>query len=42
MEIEAQIIDEDGSCRDVNFPDVDKKQAIALLKHADEFVLQFV
>ena len=31
MEIEHQIIDVDGSCRDVNFPDVGKPESIALL-----------
>ncbi len=33
MKIEEQVIDIDGSCRDVNFPDVDIMQAIALLNH---------
>ena len=33
MEIEEQIIDIDGSCRDINFPDVGRSEAISLLKH---------
>ncbi len=37
MEIEKQVIDIDGSCRDVNFPDVDRTQAIALLKYVQSF-----
>ncbi|MCW9027130.1 MAG: hypothetical protein OQJ77_07410 [Thiovulaceae bacterium] len=31
MEIEKQVIDIDGSCRDINFPDVGKSEAISLL-----------
>ena len=37
MKIEAQVIDDDGSCRDVNFPDVEKWQAIALIEYVQEF-----
>ncbi len=33
MDIEEQIIDKDGSCRDINFPDVNESQAIALLAY---------
>ena len=31
MEIEKQIIDIDGSCRDINFPDVGRSEVISLL-----------
>ena len=31
MEIEEQVIDIDGSCRDINFPDVGRSEAISLL-----------
>lgn len=34
MEIEEQVIDVDGSCRDVNFPDVGRSEAITLLNQA--------
>ncbi len=37
MEIEDQVIEKDGSCRDVNFPDVNSSQAIALLNHVQSF-----
>ncbi len=37
MELEKQIIEFDGSCRDINFPDVDKFKAIALLEHIKSF-----
>ena len=33
MEIAEQIIDIDGSCRDVNFPDVSQSQAYAVVSH---------
>lgn len=32
MRLEEQIIDVDGSCRDINFPDVGRSEAISLLK----------
>lgn len=32
MNIEEQLLDVDGSCRDINFPDTDYSKAIALLK----------
>jgi hypothetical protein len=41
MEIEEQIIDEDGSCRDVNFPEVNKNEAVALLKHMAGFCVLY-
>lgn len=31
MDIEEQVIDIDGSCRDINFPDVGRSEAVALL-----------
>jgi hypothetical protein len=34
MDIEEQVIDIDGSCRDVNFPDIDRPEAIALVSQA--------
>ena len=37
MEIEEQLLDVDGSCRDVNFPDVDHSQAIELVKYIQSF-----
>jgi len=37
MEIEEQIIDIDGSCRDINFPKVDRFNAIALINWIDSF-----
>ena len=33
MKIEDQVIDIDGSCRDINFPDVGRSEAISLLNH---------
>lgn len=33
MEIEEQVIDIDGSCRDINFPDVGRSEALTLLNH---------
>ena len=32
MTIEEQILDADGSCRDVNFPDVEREDALSLLR----------
>ena len=37
MDAEAQVVDVDGSCRDVNFPDVDRAEAIALIKRVQPF-----
>lgn len=37
MDAEAQLIDVDGSCRDVNFPDVNSADAIALIKSVQRF-----
>lgn len=36
MDIEEQIIDIDGSCRDINFPNVSASDAISLLKHVND------
>jgi len=33
MEIEEQIIDIDGSCRDINFPDVSSSEAVSLFEY---------
>ena len=35
--VESQIIDDDGSCRDINFPDVTSPKAIALLELIKSF-----
>ncbi|WP_312956359.1 hypothetical protein [Pseudomonas songnenensis] len=37
MDAETQVIDVDGSCRDVNFPDVNSAEAIALIKSVQRF-----
>jgi hypothetical protein len=37
MDAEAQVVDVDGSCRDVNFPDVNSAEAIALIRSVQRF-----
>ena len=36
MDIEEQVIDIDGSCRDVNFPDVERAEVITFLDYINE------
>lgn len=37
MRLDEQLIEIDGSCRDINFPDVDQLKAMALLEHIKSF-----